>query len=62
MTAWFCLLLLGPGADVQAQDHGQIAGTVKDADGGVLIGATVEATNVDTGCSWSWSPATTART
>ena len=47
-TAWFFLLLLGLGADVQAQDHGQIAGTVRDAQGGVLVGATVEATNVDT--------------
>ncbi len=42
------LLLPGLAADALAQDHGQIAGTVKDSDGGVLIGATVTATNVDT--------------
>ncbi len=43
-----CLLLLGLGSAVQAQDHGQIAGTVKDAQGGVLVGAVVRTTNVDT--------------
>ena len=43
-----CLLVLGLGATVRAQDHGQIAGTVKDSDGGVLVGATVTAVNVDT--------------
>ena len=49
LAAWIaCFLVLGLGAEVRAQDHGQIAGTVKDSDGGVLIGATVTAVNVDT--------------
>jgi hypothetical protein len=43
-----CLLLPGLCSDVQAQDHGQIAGTVKDEQGAVLVGAVVRSTNVDT--------------
>lgn len=47
--AWIaCLLVLGGAVEASGQDHGQIAGTVKDGDGGVLVGATVTATNVDT--------------
>lgn len=40
--------LWGGVGEVSAQDQGQIAGTVKDSEGGVLVGATVTATNVDT--------------
>lgn len=38
-----------PAAPAQTVTTGTISGTVKDAQGGVLLGATVKATNLDTG-------------
>ena len=49
------VLLLGFGAaaaDAQT-NTGQISGTIRDSQGGVLPGVTVTVTNVDTGTTWS---------
>jgi hypothetical protein len=48
------VLLLGFGASAGAQTNtGQISGTVRDSQGGVLPGVIVTVTNVDTGVTWS---------
>jgi hypothetical protein len=45
---WLLCALMMSVRTAVAQDQGQIAGTVKDTQGGVLVGATITATNVDT--------------
>ena len=48
------VLLLGFGASTGAQTNtGQISGTVRDSQGGVLPGVTVTVTNVETGVTWN---------
>ena len=48
------VLLLGFGASPGAQTNtGQISGTVRDSQGGVLPGVTVTVTNVETGVTWN---------
>src|SRR5688572_10998769 len=48
------LLLATGAAEAGAQTNtGQISGTVRDSQGGVLPGVTVTVTNLDTGIAWT---------
>ena len=47
------VLLLGAGAAGAQTNTGQISGTVRDSQGGVLPGVNVTVTNVDTGLTWT---------
>src|SRR5689334_23527677 len=52
LAAVLCLVLLPLAAAAQTVTTGNIAGTVTDAQGGVLPGATVTAVHTDTGTNY----------
>ena len=47
------LLSLSAGSAAAQTNSGQISGTIRDSQGGVLPGVTVTVTNVDTGITWT---------